>query len=245
MGLPHAGGRCARRRCSGGSASRSSRASGRRGSTAARWTRTATTRPAARRCSRASRRRDEVDVDAQQHRRLRRSRDPTSRPRLLANVAAPVRELQRLRRRCSRASSRRAISRSRASCSAPRPATGSARRDWARSTSARWSRTSSAGCRRRSASSRWTTRPRSALGAKPLKEETSVNLSAGRRRDAGREPHADGRLLRHPDQRPHPARRHVRRRSTTAILAQGRASPTSAACSTSRTASTPGRRAWT
>jgi iron complex outermembrane receptor protein len=49
-----------------------------------------------------------------------------------------LRALQRLRLGHDRASSRRATSRARTSRSAPRPATASAHRAWARSTSARW-----------------------------------------------------------------------------------------------------------
>ena len=50
-----------------------------------------------------------------------------------------------------------------------------------------------------------------ALGAKPLKEETSFNFSGGLAVTPVGQPHVHRRLLPHQDQRPHPARRHLRR----------------------------------
>ena len=49
------------------------------------------------------------------------------------------------------------------------------------------------------------------LGAKPLKEETSVNLSGGIARFSPRQFHLHDRRLPHQDQRPDPAGRHLRR----------------------------------
>ena len=84
-----------------------------------------------------------------------------------------------------------------------------------------------------------------ALGAKPLRDETSVNLSAGIVVTPVDNLTITADYFHITDQQPDPARRHVRRRRPRWTSWPTRASATSAACSTSPTGWTPGPRAST